>query len=62
MKHVAVKRWVALTAVDHLLIEVPDDFDLDDENRKSIYDYRVLHEDREIIDSTDSGSWELEET
>ncbi len=61
MKTVTVKRWIALSAMDYVTIEVPDDFDVDDPDRMAIYDYPVVAEDRQIIDSTDSGPWEVVE-
>lgn len=57
MKTVTVKRWIALSAVDHLTIEVPDDWDVE---QGDVYDHRIISETRDIIDSTDSGAWELE--
>ncbi len=58
MKRVTVKRWVALTATDILVLDVPDDWDVNDDD---ILDHKIVSEDREVIDSTDSGEWMLED-
>ncbi len=58
MKRVTVKRWVALTATDILVLDVPDDWDVNDDD---ILDHKIVSEDREIIDSIDSGEWMLED-
>lgn len=58
MRRVTVKRWVSLVATDLLELEVPDDWDV---NEHDVYDQTILFESREILDSTDSGPWELEE-
>ncbi len=58
MKRVTVKRWVALTATDTLVLDVPDDWSVEDDD---ILDHKIVSEDREVIDSTDSGEWMLED-
>lgn len=53
---VTFTRWIALAARDTLTVTLPDEVDLLDVDPEQ---YPIVAEQREVIDSTDSGPWEI---
>jgi hypothetical protein len=56
MSVVTFTRWIALAARDTLTVDLPDGVDPIDVDPEQ---YPIIAECREVIDSTDSGTWEV---